>query len=67
MAKKPSNIKRYTLSIEVDVDILTEMYREAADLKPDEPSPDVLEMLESEAQWLLQSGVIVKNLEEVKE
>ena len=62
-----SNTRQYNITLEVDVDILTEMYRKAADLEPDEPSPEVIEMLESEANWLLQSGVIVKDLEEVKE
>lgn len=67
MIQESSNTKRFNITLEVDVDILTEMYRKAADLELDEPSPDVLEMLESEAQWLLQSGVVVKNLEEVTE
>ena len=59
-----NNTKRFNITLEVDVNILTQMYREAANLGPDEPSPSVLEMLESEANWLLQSGIAVKNLEE---
>ena len=59
-------MKTYTLTITVDEDQLEEAYRDGAALEPYEPSPSTIEMLESEAGWLLQSGVVVTSIEEIQ-
>ena len=59
-------MKTYRVIFQVDEEQLDAMYREAADLAPDEPSPSTIEMLESEAQWLLQSGCAVISIEQIE-
>ena len=69
MIKEPSNTKIFTLTVEVDIDKLTDAYTggepELAVSSTTREATDLISMLEYELEgWL---NVVVKSIEEVEE
>ena len=67
MIQEQSNTKRYTLTVEVDIDALIAAYTGGDDsIQPyDLPATD--ELILFECGWLSFSGVQIKDIQEVEE